>query len=67
MRHLWNLCCEYGRFYSKEMLWFWRSLWPTTYNVALAGVWLISFLLLKSGVRRQVGLSRLTWRAIHVF
>lgn len=52
MSSFWHLCCEYGRFYQEGMLSFWRSMRPATYSAVLAGVWLIGFLLLKSGARR---------------
>ena len=52
MSNFWHLCCEYGRFYQEGCLSFWRSLRPATYTTVLAGVWLIGFLLLKSGARR---------------
>lgn len=52
MSDFWHLCCEYGRFYQEGCYGFWRSLRPATYSVVLAVVWLIGFLLLKSGARR---------------
>lgn len=52
MTNFWHLCCEYGRFYQEGTISFWRSLRPASYSAVLAGVWLIGFLLLKSGARR---------------
>lgn len=52
MSEFWRLCCEYGRFYQEGTITFWKSLRPATYATLLAGVWLIGFLLLKSGARR---------------
>ncbi len=52
MSDFWHLCSEYGRFYQEGVLSFWRSMRPATYSAVLASVWLIGFLLLKSGARR---------------
>lgn len=52
MSDVWHLCTEYGRFYQEGCYGFWRSLRPATYTIVLGGVWLIGFLLLKSGARR---------------
>ena len=52
MSEFWRICCEYGRFYQEGTVDFWRSMRPASYSVVLAGVWLIGFILLKSGARR---------------
>ncbi len=52
MSNFWHLCSEYGRFYQEGTITFWRSLRPSSYSAVLAGVWLIGFLLLKSGGRK---------------
>ncbi len=52
MSEFWRLCCEYGRFYQEGTISFWRSMRPASYSAILAGVWLIGFLLLKSGAKR---------------
>ena len=52
MQSVWQICCDYGRFYQEGAVSFWRSLRPATYMIVLAVVWLIGFLLLKSGAKR---------------
>lgn len=52
MSEFWRQCYEYGRFYQEGTLSFWRSMRPNTYATILGVVWLIGFLLLKSGARR---------------
>jgi hypothetical protein len=52
MSDFWHLCSEYSRYYQESTLSFWRSMNPGSYTWVLAGVWLIGFLLLKSGARR---------------
>ena len=52
MSDFWHLCCEYGHFYQESVLSFWRSMRPATYSIMLFGVWLIGFVLLKSGAKR---------------
>lgn len=52
MSEFWRMCSEYLRFYQEGAFGFWRSLRPASYTVVLAAVWLIGFLLLKSGARR---------------
>lgn len=52
MSNFWHLCSEYSRFYKEGAIGFWRSLGPSSYTMLLAAVWLIGFLLLKSGSRR---------------
>ncbi len=52
MSEFWRHCCEYGRFYQEGTVGFWRSMRPASYSMVLAGVWLIGFILLKSGARR---------------
>ena len=52
MGEFWRHCCEYGRFYQEGTVGFWRTMRPASYSVVLAGVWLIGFILLKSGARR---------------
>jgi hypothetical protein len=52
MSDFWHLCSEYCRFYQEGCYGFWRGLRPATYSTVLAAIWLIGFLLLKSGARR---------------
>jgi hypothetical protein len=52
MSDFWHLCSEYWRYYVEGTIAFWRNMRPASYSVILAGVWLIGFLLLKSGARR---------------
>ncbi len=52
MSNFWQLCCEYLRYYQEGAITFWRSMRPASYSAILAGVWLIGFLLLKSGAKR---------------
>jgi hypothetical protein len=52
MSGFWHLCSEYARYYQESALSFWRSMNPGSYTWVLAAVWLIGFLVLKSGARR---------------
>lgn len=52
MSEFWRMCSEYHRFYQEGAIGFWRSLRPASYSAVLAAVWLIGFLLLKSGARK---------------
>ncbi len=52
MGNFWQTCCEYLRYYQEGTISFWRSMRPASYSAILAGVWLIGFLLLKSGAKR---------------
>jgi hypothetical protein len=52
MSHFWQICCEYCRFYQEGTVTFCRSMRPGSYVVVLSGVWLLGFLLLKSGAKR---------------
>lgn len=52
MSEFWRQVYQYGHFYQEGTLSFWRSMRPNTYATILGVVWLIGFLLLKSGARR---------------
>ncbi|MFM9965227.1 MAG: hypothetical protein ACKV2Q_28855 [Planctomycetaceae bacterium] len=52
MSNFWHLCCEYCRYYQENTTIFWRTMRPASYTGVLAGVWLLGFLLLKSGAKR---------------
>ena len=52
MSNFWQLCCEYCRYYQEGVFTFWKSMRPASYSAILAGVWVLGFLLLKSGAKR---------------
>ena len=52
MSNFWQTCCEYLRYYQEGTISFCRNLRPASYSTILAGVWLLGFLLLKSGAKR---------------